>query len=294
MTRRSHILDLGGPVHYVDHGGDGPPLVLVHGLGGSHLNWESVAPLLARHHRVFAVDLVGFGLTPLASRRATVDTQRRLMRRFVDDVVGVPAVLMGNSMGGLIALVTAADHPDLVSRLVLVNPALPIVSARSFSPTALQRLGLPLVPFVGPASVDFFYHTQEPEQQVERTLELLCVEPDRVGPEARARTAEMLRLRREMEWATPAFTQAIRSVTAELIRRKRFTTEVLHRVGVPTLLVHGEADAIVAPASARWAARQRPDWAFHMLAGVGHVPMIEVPAEFAALVEEWLGAVAGV
>ncbi|MGI9609095.1 MAG: alpha/beta fold hydrolase, partial [Acidimicrobiia bacterium] len=66
------IIDLDGPVHYADYGGDGSPMVLVHGLGGSHLNWLHVAHRLAERHRVVAVDLAGFGLTPPAGRKATV------------------------------------------------------------------------------------------------------------------------------------------------------------------------------------------------------------------------------
>ena len=66
----SHLADLAGPVHWVDFGGrdGGPTFVLVHGLGGSHLNWALVAPGLADRGRVVAVDLAGFGLTPAGGR----------------------------------------------------------------------------------------------------------------------------------------------------------------------------------------------------------------------------------
>ena len=279
-----------GPVHYVDHGGDGPTVVLLHGLGGFHLNWESVASLLTPHHRLLALDLVGFGLTPLAGRRATMSTQRELTARFIADVAGGSVTLVGNSMGGLVAMMAAADHPGLVRRLVLVNPALPVASTENVSRTTLQRLTLPLVPIIGPASVDRYYHTVEPLEQVEDTLNLLCYDPARVGPEARARAVEMVRLRREMDWANTAFTQCIRSIAALLVRRGRFARRVLHRVAAPTLLIHGNADAIVAPASARWAAGQRPDWTFQMLSGVGHIPMIEVPEAFVEIVITWLRA----
>ena len=58
------VIDLGGPVHYLDFGGAGSPMVLVHGLGGSAINWQSVGSLLAERHRVVALDLPGFGRTP--------------------------------------------------------------------------------------------------------------------------------------------------------------------------------------------------------------------------------------
>jgi len=75
---RGFVTDLGGPVHWIDFGGPSgsspPPMVLVHGLGGSHLNWVQVAPALAAERRVLAVDLAGFGLTPAAGRAATRPT----------------------------------------------------------------------------------------------------------------------------------------------------------------------------------------------------------------------------
>ncbi len=288
MNRTTSIVDIGGPVHYADHGAGGPPMVLLHGLGGSHLNWESATPHLAKHYRVLAPDLYGFGLTPLAGNRADMRTQRSLVERFIREVAGGPVVLGGNSMGGLVAMLTASRHPELVEKLILVNPALPLVSSDSLSRTTLERLGVPLVPIIGPASVKRYYQDMEPERQVDMTLDLLCFDPTRIPPSARARGVEMVRLRREMEWATDAFTQAIRSVTSVLIRRRHFANRVLHRVCAPTLLIHGNADAIVAPSSAKWASEERPDWTLRMFDGVGHIPMIEVPEAFSTTVLDWL------
>src|SRR5205823_3616951 len=118
-------IDLDGPVHYADFGGTGPTLVLVHGLGGSHVNWMAVAPALARDARVLAVDLAGFGRTPLGERSADVHANRILLDRFLEGVAAGPAVLVGNSMGGLVAMMEAALAPERVAGLVLVAPAQP-------------------------------------------------------------------------------------------------------------------------------------------------------------------------
>src|ERR671911_1636646 len=96
----SRFADLDGPVHYV--GWDGPPgrtFVLVHGLGGSLLSWLAVAPGLARHGPVLAMDLPGFGRTERYGRRSRVTDLRGTVSRFVDEVAGGgPVVLVGNSM----------------------------------------------------------------------------------------------------------------------------------------------------------------------------------------------------
>src|SRR5437016_6238042 len=122
---RSRTIDLDGPVHYADFGGTGPTLVLVHGLGGSHVNWLAVAPVLARRARVLAVDLAGFGRPPLGERSADVHANRVLLDRFLDAVAAGPAVLVGNSMGELVAMMEAALAPERVAGLVLVAPAQP-------------------------------------------------------------------------------------------------------------------------------------------------------------------------
>jgi pimeloyl-ACP methyl ester carboxylesterase len=119
-------VDLGGPVHYVDHGGHGSPLVLLHGLGGSRLNWMAVAPGLAEKHRVYALEYIGHGLTPLAGRKANLAGHRRVIDAFLERVVGEPATLIGNATGGHLAIVEAALAPEKVAGLVLVGPAVPV------------------------------------------------------------------------------------------------------------------------------------------------------------------------
>src|SRR2546428_8653300 len=118
-------VDTDGPVHYYDFGGSGPPLVCVHGLGGSALNWMAVGHQLARDYRVLAPDLRGFGETPLSSGVSTIASNQRLLDRFIREVAGSPAVLVGNSMGGLLSSLQAARRPETVSAAVLADPALP-------------------------------------------------------------------------------------------------------------------------------------------------------------------------
>ena len=281
------IVDLEGPVHYADFGGDGPPLVLVHGLGGSHLNWISVAGAFTADYHVLAPDLAGFGLTPPGERGVTVTGNAELLADFIATVCDTPAVLVANSMGGLVSLIAASNNPGLVTRLILVNPALPIVSLRRIGAEALFMLGGPLIPLLGEYLMRGFSLTHTPEEQTTATLTLIAADPSRLSDEQRQSSVEMTRLRREMDWAIPSFVAADRSVAAKLLRRRRYRS-MLHRVAAPPLLIHGDADRLVDPASAEWAAQERPDWDFIMLEGVGHVPMMEVPDRFVAVVETWL------
>src|SRR4051794_34778773 len=90
----SRVVDLDGPVHLVDFGGPatGPAVVLVHGLGGSHLNWDLLAPLVTRHARVWALDLPGFGRSEPGGRSASVSANAAVLQRFLDEVVGEPVI----------------------------------------------------------------------------------------------------------------------------------------------------------------------------------------------------------
>ena len=85
----SRTIDLGGYTHYLDLAGpdDVPPLVCVHGLGGSHVNWTAMAPSLAERQRVYIPDLAGHGLTFPDHRRTDVDSNQRLLDRFLREVV---------------------------------------------------------------------------------------------------------------------------------------------------------------------------------------------------------------
>jgi pimeloyl-ACP methyl ester carboxylesterase len=128
---RGYVSDLDGPVHWIEFGEEGAPgrngmpIVFVHGLGGSHLNWCLIGPELAAGRRAVALDLHGFGLTPGTRATATVQRNTRLLDRFVREVTGGPVILAGNSMGGLISIMQASAAPDTVRGLVLIDPALP-------------------------------------------------------------------------------------------------------------------------------------------------------------------------
>ncbi len=82
-------VDVNGPVHLADHGGTGTPILLIHGLGGSHVNWSTVAEPLSKFGSVRAIDLIGFGHTEPLGRSSAVEAQRDLvisyLREHADD-----------------------------------------------------------------------------------------------------------------------------------------------------------------------------------------------------------------
>jgi pimeloyl-ACP methyl ester carboxylesterase len=195
--------------------GDAPVQVCVHGLGASYVNFMLLAPLLTRHGAVWAPDLVGFGLTPLGQRSASLDDNVDLLAGFLRTVSpGRPAIVVGNSMGGLLSLTLAAAHPELVEGLVLINPALPRLLRPGVlpDPVVTTTFLLYLMPFTGPRFMQYRARRMTPKDQVRMTLEVCGVNPDRLPEVYLEAGADMVARRRKMDYAHRAFVQATRSV----------------------------------------------------------------------------------
>jgi pimeloyl-ACP methyl ester carboxylesterase len=284
----SHTVDLGGPVHVVDHGGaaDGPTVVLVHGLGGSHLNWDLFAPLLTPHARVLALDLPGFGRTEPGTRRASVPANVAVLDRFLREVVGTPVVLVGNSMGGMISILTTAAAPHLVRALVLLDPAVPGPLRR---PDPL--VGLTFATYAMPGLGEYALRARRlragARTQVLDMLRLCGVDPATVPPALVDRSVALVEERRDVAGMDRAFLAAARSLLRVLADPRRYR-EAMAAVDVPVLLVHGDSDRLVSVHNARDVAARNPGWRYVELPGVGHTPQLEVPEELAALVLGWL------
>jgi pimeloyl-ACP methyl ester carboxylesterase len=145
VTEAKRVLDgfeerrLGGVRYLV--GGAGPPLVLVHGLGGLATNWRLVAPALAAERRVILPELPGHGGSEPLRGAATIDPFADAALAVAEAEGGVPAPWVGHSLGGLIALRAAACRPDAVSGVVVAAGA-GISSAARASEAVLTVLGV--------------------------------------------------------------------------------------------------------------------------------------------------------
>ena len=285
------VTDLGGPVHWVDFGGPthdtgAVPLVMVHGLGGSHLNWVAIAPELARRHRVYAIDQAGFGLTPGTGRSTTVQANAELVARFVREVVGEPVVLVGNSMGGMVSLLAATAHPDLVDGLVLVDPSIPLPRHRPDLRVAAQ-FALYATPVVGERYLERANSRTTDRQRVQSVVDLCFADPGRADPRVVDAGVVLAGKRRETPRQEAAFLGAARSLMRLLAAPARYQA-LMRAIDVPVLLVHGELDRLVSVAAAHAVAADNPGWETLFLPGVGHTPQLEAPDAVVARVSRWL------
>ena len=260
---------------------------MVHGLGGNALNWMAVGPRLAQDHRALAIDLAGFGRTPLFQRSAAVGANAQLAVDFIEKVIGEPVVLMGNSMGGHIGILVAADHPDRVRQLVLVDPAVPGMPTRRPEAAMIGAAAALSIPGLVETVLDRRTRLLGPERLVDEVLAIVSAEPSRVDPEVRQAHIELTEERMGLGSQNHrALVQASRSIGLRMAD-PRFWTKV-KAVQAPTLVVHGELDHVIPLHAARELVRRRPDWTLEVIGGAGHVPMLETPERFLEVVRGWL------
>jgi pimeloyl-ACP methyl ester carboxylesterase len=253
-----------GHLVYAAQSGHGDPVVLIHGFGASSYSWRKVAPELAERHRVVAIDLYGFGWTdrPQDRQHYSRDGQVGLVLG-VMDALGIEAAhIVGHSYGGAVSMALAADHPERVRSMVLVDSAAvdyPVNRKRWFAPIRLfdwiYVRGLALRTGVARRAFEHAYYddSQVTDELIEAYLERLRVEG--VAGAYRA-----------LSWPLPA-SQRPREIHYQ-------------ELAVPTLVLWGAQDRIVSAEVGRYHAGLLPDCRFVAIEGVGHSPMEEKPAEF--------------
>jgi pimeloyl-ACP methyl ester carboxylesterase len=298
---RGYVTQLDGPVHWIEFGsGQGPspdpglagsPIVFVHGLGGSHLNWCLVGPQLAAGRRAVALDLHGFGLTSGTRCTSTVQANTRLLDRFVRQVTGTPAILVGNSMGGLISVLQTASAPDTVAGLVLIDPALPLPPRRPDQQVATQFL-LYMLPGLGDVYVRRALARRPPQLAVHQLIQLCFADPSRADP-AMLKASIALAAERQagLGGDVPAHARSLLAASRSLMRvlsRRGAYWQMMAGIKVPVLLIGGDADRLVPVASMRQASARNPHWESVILSGVGHAPQLEVPDLVSAAIRDWL------
>jgi len=253
--------------------GEGPAMVLVHGLLGYSFSWRYVLPAFAQHREVFAPDMPGSGFSdcgPNLDCRLRVAAHRLLA--FLDEAGIQSCDLLGTSYGGTTAMMAAAFMPQRVGSLTLVAPANP------WSRYGRNRLALFRLPGVS----TFFPIAARPFRPLRRCfLQRLYAEPSQM-------TAEALR-----GYSAPIGRSGVLEHAAGIARSWGSDMDELKTVlpgiaQIPTLLIWGNKDRAVDPASAEPLRRHFQNSQFVVMDGVGHLPYEEEPEQFGRIVMNFL------
>jgi pimeloyl-ACP methyl ester carboxylesterase len=274
-TARLHVRRTPGP--------DGVPAVYVHGLGGSATNWTDLAALLAPVAGGTAVDLPGFGRSePEAGFGFTLRAHAEVVARHIE-AVGAPVHLLGNSMGGAIALLIAERRPELVKTLTLISPAMP---DRRPDPRRLSdpRMAFAYLPLIG-ARVRAQLAALGPRERAAQVIKLCFADPSRF-PESRLdELTEEHSARAGYAWAAPAMARSTFAIfRAWSSLGKTSLWAAAPRVRVPTLVVWGREDRVISVRRAVRTARALPRARLLVLPRTGHVAQMERPVVVAKAV----------
>jgi pimeloyl-ACP methyl ester carboxylesterase len=259
--------------------GDGPPVVLLHGIGRDRDDWRRVAPALAERFTVHAIDIEGFGSSEPWGETVSLASMARAVRATLV-AVGEhrPVRLVGNSMGGAVALRIAADDPSTVERLVLISPA-------GFGADAMLGLRLLTVPVLGPALLAL------DASPLSLRLRALLVDHEPTARELAAASAYRLRhrgMRRQ-------YLQVIRDLGAWRGIHEGWRQEVLGALaeaGLPTLVLWGDRDTVLPYAHLAAVQQAVPHAETMPLPGLGHMPQLEQPERIGGLLTDFLARAA--
>lgn len=289
---RSRTERIGGTVHLTEYGDPHNPEVLVclHGLGGSALNFGLVAPILSKDRRVLVPDLLGHGRSfapPLS--QAAVAAQLQMLTDLLAQETDGPAVLVGHSMGGILAMLQAARAPAQVARLVLIDPPVPNVTRFGHDPRLTAKLALLRLPGIN-TIVTRQVMNMTPEQLVARQLADATPHVERVPRAVRDATVAEIRETRAQDGGRAAQQAQFRAIldVVALLARPASWREQLAAISAPTLWLHGEDDPLASVRAARALVGSRPDWTFRSRPGVGHLPHLEDATWTADAIAQWL------
>ena len=278
----------GFPITYQQKGENGAAVVLVHGFGASWGHWRKNLPILGQDYRCYAIDLIGFGgsakPTPGEEINYTFETWSQLVADFCREVVGSPAFLIGNSIGCVVIMQTAIDHPEIVQGIAAINCSLRLLHDskrgelpwyRSLGASVMQNL------LASRAIGNFFFKQIAKPKVVKNILLQAYRRPEAV-------TDELIEI-----LMTPAMDQGAADVFCAFTRYSQgaLPEELLPRLSCPTILLWGTEDPWEPVAMGQELAKFPTVDRFIPLEGLGHCPQDEAPEVVNPILKDWLESV---
>jgi pimeloyl-ACP methyl ester carboxylesterase len=257
-------------------GGEGPVLLLIHGMAGTCENWRDVIEPLARHHTVIAPDLPGHGLSAGGPGDYSLGNLASGLRDLLLVLGHERASLVGHSLGGGIAMQFSYQFPEMVERLVLVSSG---------------GLGLEVSPVLRAAALPgadlFIAATATTGQKIGGAVGRGL---SKIGMKPAADVAEVARGYGSL--AEPdrrkAFLATLRSVVGTEGQRVSATDRFYLAEAVPVLIIWGARDPIIPASHGEDAHRALPGSELEIFDGVGHLPQVEQPSRFITVLEDFL------
>lgn len=271
--RHLHRVELPGAEVVYAEIGEGEPVIFVHGLGGCWRNWLENLPPLGRKHRAIAIDLPGFGESPMPRWEISMGAYGRLLHDFCERLgIERVAALVGNSMGGFVATEAAIERPRRFQRLVLVSAA--GISFAEASGRRARAVGRSLEAAAPLLAGDRNVWLARPRGR-RIAFGRVMRNPERLRPEILAEQVKP-------GLGSPGFAPAMAAIAGYDTRDR------LPEIEIPTLVVWGLGDRVVPVEAALGYHRLIPQSRLEIFERTGHVPQLERPVRFNALLDEFI------
>lgn len=259
---------------YWQSGSTGDAVILIHGLGGCIENWLTNIDVLGEQYRVFACDLVGFGRSEKKEVPYTPEFFASFVKEFMRSMNVDHAHLIGNSLGGAVAMQVAIDYPDRVDKLILVNSG-------GFGREVTYLYRLTSLPVLGE------YLSKPSKDGTERILRECVFDSELLTDEVIEMYYEIASLpgAQESLLATLRAVIDFRGVKADIYRP---LLDRSSKIAAETLVIWGEDDRILPVKHAYIGQEAIPNSNLHIYNECGHLPQFEKPDEFNQLVMGFL------
>jgi pimeloyl-ACP methyl ester carboxylesterase len=264
------VIIRGRRIRYCDIG-SGPGVILIHGQGGCWQWWLRVMPTIAEHGRIVALDLAGFGDSePIAIGESVMDEHVATVIGLLDHVGLAKAIIVGHSMGGLIALEVTCDHPARVAGLSLTD-----AGGANVGPKRLQGILALLRLFNVVFSIAWIPRFVAKYSWLRGVMFAAGVHDGRTL--SRALATEIF-----PRMAGPGFVQTLEAAAVAVNQVRP------ECVSSPALIVWGARDRILPVSTAHTLASQIPDARLVLLDAVGHCPMVEASGRYSELMVDFI------
>jgi pimeloyl-ACP methyl ester carboxylesterase len=259
-----------------------PPILLIHGFGAAIDHWRGNIPALAENHTVYAIDLLGFGNSEKPPTRYSIHLWVEQVFQFWQKFIKVPMVIIGNSIGALVAAIAASHHPEIASSVVVIS--LPDIAAfNDMVPKALQPIERTVKAIVSAVLVKPLFHLIRQPFTIRLVLKgIVYCDRRRVDKELVEIIAEPARDRQAAE----AFLRLNRSINQP--NYSPSLTQALEQLQAPLLILWGSSDRLIPPSEGKRLVKYAPNATLMYLEGMGHCAHDDNPERVNYEILTWL------
>jgi haloalkane dehalogenase len=259
------------------------PIILLHGFGASLKHWRHNIPVLSQYHTVYGVDLLGFGSSKKVYTNYGIELWTQLVADFWYCFIKQPCIIIGNSIGSLIALNTVAQYPHIATKLVMIS--LPDISAREkMIPSMIQPLVRTIENLVAsPLLIRLIFHIARQPNVIRRSLKVAYINHTNVDDDL-VHFITSATLDRGSARALIALTKSMGNFSTSV-------EELLKQVDIPMLLLWGKLDRLIPPIQAEKLAQINTQIELQLLDNLGHCLHDESPDLFNNIVLNFLSSI---